>query len=124
MCDYSLEMYASRPAREGERYVTMRFPSGSVGLASAGDCGTAICVPYDARLALEALPAHLRAGGEAGAEVVFTRLETGPYHDAVIFPNGRIVSLQHLGVGVGVRVRALLDRALVETRTDHVTLVD
>ena len=25
MCDYSLEMYASRPAREGERYVTTRF---------------------------------------------------------------------------------------------------
>jgi hypothetical protein len=37
MCDYSLEMYASRPAREGEIYVITRFPSGSVGLASAGD---------------------------------------------------------------------------------------
>ena len=28
MCDYSLEMYGSRPAREGEHYVTTRFPSG------------------------------------------------------------------------------------------------
>jgi hypothetical protein len=25
MCDYSLEMYGSRPAREGEIYVTTRF---------------------------------------------------------------------------------------------------
>ena len=37
MCDYSLEMYGSRPAREGEIYVTTRFPSGSIGFASAGD---------------------------------------------------------------------------------------
>ena len=34
MCDYSLEMYGSRPAREGEIYVTTRFPSGSIGFAS------------------------------------------------------------------------------------------
>jgi len=37
MCDYSLEMYASRPARASEKYVTTRFPSGSIGLASPGD---------------------------------------------------------------------------------------
>ena len=33
MCDFSLEVYGSRPAREGEKYVTSRFPSGAVGLA-------------------------------------------------------------------------------------------
>ncbi len=110
MCDYSLEMYASRPAREGERYVTTRFPSGSVGLASPGDCGTAICVQYDTKLELEQLPAHLQAkAGAKRAEVVFTRLENGPYHDAVAFSDGRTVSLQHLGVGVAVWVKALLD---------------
>jgi hypothetical protein len=32
MCDYSFEMYASRPAREFELYVTTRFPTGSIGL--------------------------------------------------------------------------------------------
>jgi hypothetical protein len=42
MCDYSLEMYGSRPAREGEIYVTTRFPSGSIGFASAGDPRTAV----------------------------------------------------------------------------------
>ena len=31
MCDYSLEMYASRPARTSELYVTTRFPSGTIG---------------------------------------------------------------------------------------------
>jgi hypothetical protein len=60
MCDYSLEMYASRPARESERYVTTRFPSGSVGLASPGDCTTAVCVQYDTRLKLEGIPSDLQ----------------------------------------------------------------
>jgi hypothetical protein len=125
MCDYSLEMYASRPAREGERYVTTRFPSGSVGLASPGDCGTAICVPYDTRLELEALPAHIqaRAGAKRG-EVVFTRLENGPYHDAVAFADGRTVSLQHLGVGVTVWVKSLIERPVATTGAERSALVD
>ena len=53
MCDYSLEMYASRPAQESEKYVTIRFPSGSIGLAVPGDCKTAVCVQYDTPLTLE-----------------------------------------------------------------------
>jgi hypothetical protein len=43
MCDCSLEMYASRPAREFEKYVTTRFPSGSIGVAASSDCRTAVC---------------------------------------------------------------------------------
>jgi hypothetical protein len=111
MCDYSLEMYASRPAREGEKYVTTRFTSGSVGLASAGDCGTAVCVQYDTRLFLENVPAHIQAGhpGER-AEVVFCRLDHGAYHDAIRFADGKAVSLQQLGPGVTVWVKALLER--------------
>jgi hypothetical protein len=49
MCDYSLEMYGSRPAREGELYVITRFPSGSIGFISAGDPRTAVCLQCDAR---------------------------------------------------------------------------
>ena len=56
MCDYSLEMYGSRPAREGERYVTTRFPSGSMGIASPGQPGTAVCMACDTRLTIEAAP--------------------------------------------------------------------
>ena len=50
MCDYSLEMYGSRPAREGEIYVTTRFPSGSIGFASAGDPRTAVCMQCDTKV--------------------------------------------------------------------------
>ena len=37
MCDYSLEMYHSRPARAGERYVLHRFRSGSLGVRAANN---------------------------------------------------------------------------------------
>ena len=79
MCDYSLEMYASRPAREGEIYQTTRFTSGSLGLASPGDCGTAVCVQYDTRLELDNLPSALRAALGVGSRemVTFVRLDAG-----------------------------------------------
>jgi hypothetical protein len=103
MCDYSLEMYASRPAREGERYVTTRFPSGSVGLSAPGDCTTAVCVQYDTRLRLENISSDLqtRLSVKAEEDVVFARLEHGAYRDGIRFANGKEVSLQMLGSGVG-----------------------
>jgi len=104
MCDYSLEMYASRPARESEKYVTTRFPSGSIGLAVAGDCTTAVCVQYDTKLTLEGLSGDLqnRLGVNAQEDVVFARLEHGAYRDGVKFGNGKEISLQLLGTGVTV----------------------
>ena len=109
MCDYSLEMYASRPARVGERYETTRFASGSIGLAVPGDATCAICLQYDTPLVLESLPAHVRGqDGPDRVEAVFTRVEGGAYHDAVAFPDGRTLSLQQLGVGVTVQVKELL----------------
>ncbi|QXX73894.1 hypothetical protein [Methylovirgula sp. HY1] len=109
MCDYSLEMYASRPAREEEKYVTTRFPSGSIGLASAGDCTTAVCVQYDTRLKLENISNDLqtRLGVKPEEEVIFARLEHGAYRDGIKFSNGKEVSLQLLGAGVGVALVAV-----------------
>ena len=47
MCDYSLEMYQSRPAQQGEEYISNRFPSGSIGFVSPGDQSIAICMACD-----------------------------------------------------------------------------
>jgi hypothetical protein len=104
MCDYSLEMYASRPARESEKYVTTRFPSGSVGLAERGDCTTAVCVQYDTHLDLEGISSDLqcRLGVKPLEHVIFARLQHGAYRDGVRFANGKELSLQILGPGVGV----------------------
>jgi len=114
MCDYSLEMYASRPARESEKYVTTRFPSGSIGLAVPGDCGTAVCIQYDMRLRLTNLSSDLQSRLNVGEteDVVFARLDHGAYRDGVRFANGQQVSLQLLGVGVGVALESLMDKLL------------
>jgi hypothetical protein len=111
MCDYSLEMYGSRPARESERYVTSRFPSGSIGLTAPGDCNTAICVQYDTPLILENIPREVQAALKIRdvEDVVFVRLDHGAYRDGVRFANGRQISLQHLSTGVGVLVAGLLE---------------
>ncbi len=115
MCDYSLEMYGSRPARESERYETTRFPSGSIGLASPGDCGTAVCVQYDTRLRLENIPVHLQTTLriKASEEVTFVRLDHGAYRDGLRFSNGKCVSLQQLNTGVTAVVVQMLENAPV-----------
>jgi hypothetical protein len=104
MCDISLEMYASRPARKSEKYVTTRFSSGSIGLASPGDCMTAVCVQYDTRLKLEGISSDVQTwlGVKDEEEVVFTRLDYRRYADGIRFVNGKEISLQYLGPGVRV----------------------
>ena len=124
MCDYSLEMYRSRPARVGEQYVTSRFPSGSIGLMAPGDCHTAVCVMADARLKFEAIPEHVQQqfGLTASEVAVFVRREIGVYRDAVRFANGAEALLQQLGPGVKVSVIDSLERAIpIErgTRVEH-----
>ena len=113
MCDYSLEMYGSRPARESERYETVRFPSGSIGLAYPGDCGTAVCVQYDTRLRLENIPLHLQGSlrVKASEEVTFVRLDHGAYRDGVRFANGKEISIQQLNSGVSAVVVQMLEKA-------------
>jgi hypothetical protein len=111
MCDYSLETYRTRPAREGERYVTTRFPSGSVGLASPEDCSTAVCIPYDTKLRLENIPEDVQRNLSLGPveDVTFARIESGPYHDGVRFRTGTEVPLHALRPGVTVTTTNSLD---------------
>ncbi len=102
MCDYSLEMYASRSAREGELYRTVRFPSGSVGLASVGNKKIAICVSCGSQLELAGIPAKLQSQCNVGKieTVTFIRLEYGSYRDGIKFSDGKKISLQVLGPDV------------------------
>ena len=106
MCDYSLEMYRSRPAVAGERYETRRFPRGSVGFAAPGDADTAVCMACDTRLELAGITPELqqRLSVTHTTAATFVRIEQGPYHDGVRFPNGAEVTLQQLGPGVSAGV--------------------
>lgn len=118
MCDYSLEAYRTRPAREGERYVTTRFNSGAIGLAAPGDVMTPVCVACDTPLHIESIPAFVqeRLGVEAIANAILVHLDQGSFRDGVRFANGATIGLQQLGTGVGVTVTALLENA---ARREH-----
>ena len=106
MCDYSLELYRSRPAQQGEKYRTHRFPSGSVGFIAPGDTSTAVCIACDTRLRLEGIPESVQQihGVSANEDVTFVRLDSGCYRDAVRFANGAKADLQRLGPGVSALV--------------------
>lgn len=114
MCDYSLEMYRTRPAVTGERYETRRFPSGSLGFVSPGDADTAVCMACDTRLELAGLPPGLQQRlnlPQQTAIVTFVRIDEGPHHDGIRFADGTEVTLQALGPGVSASVIDTLTRA-------------
>lgn len=102
MCDYSLEMYASRPAQEGEQYHTVRFPTGSIGLMAEGDGSMAVCIACGTRLLFENLPSNLQtlAGVKASEIATFGVVPFGAYRDGVVFANGAKLSLQQIGPGI------------------------
>ena len=104
MCDYSLELYRSRPATQEEQYTLHRFPSGTMGFVAGTDCETAVCMPAGARLSLQGINETVQRAFSIGPaeEVTMTRLAvTGHAHrDAVRFANGREVLLQSLNAGV------------------------
>ena len=104
MCDYSLELYRSRPAVAEEQYTLHRFPSGTMGFVAARDCETAVCVIAGARLQLEGIAETVQRSFGIGPveEVVMARLDvTGHAHrDAVRFGNGKEVLLQSLNAGI------------------------
>jgi hypothetical protein len=119
MCDYSLEVYGSRPARESERCVTTRFPSGTIGLASPAKffkVSTPVCLNCGTTLEIENIPAQMcrEYGLQASEDAVFIRLDgdSHSYRDGVRFRNGAEVSLQKFPPGVGFTVKQLLENAL------------
>ena len=108
MCDYSLELYRSRPAVQEEQYTLHRFPSGTMGFVAATDCQTAVCMPAGARLRLEGINETAQRAFAIGPaeEATMTRLDVSghAHRDAVRFANGREVLLQSLNLGVSARL--------------------
>ena len=122
MCDYSLESYRTRPAQNGEKYVITRFEGDSVGLASPGDCSTAVCVPSDTQLRLEGIPEALQNKFGVGPyeEVTFVHLDHGRYRDGIKFRNGAEVTLQQLEPGIAAVVIMSLERTTRKFRVASV----
>jgi hypothetical protein len=108
MCDYSLQYIRSRPAKVGDKLTTRDFGTGTRGFAAAEDLGVAVCVLPGTELAFSSAVTkttpHLFARVEklGYATAIFRQVnKTEPmtHHDALEFPDGRIVLLTKLSEG-------------------------
>jgi hypothetical protein len=110
MCDYSLEHVRSRPAKVGDKLTTRDFGTCTRGFAAAEDLRVAVCVLPGTELAfssvvtktIPSLFARSKVENLGHATAIFRQInKTEPmtHHDALEFPNGRIVLLTKLSAG-------------------------
>ena len=110
MCDYSLHLVASRPAKVGDRLVSTRFPNSITrGFAAVGEPDIAICLLPGTELAFEneveydpALGSFLPNRKVRQKVARFRKVNNAQrqaHHDALEFPDGQIVLLTRLREG-------------------------
>jgi hypothetical protein len=109
MCDYSLHNVRSRPAAVGDKLITRDFGTGTRGFSDGQDVDLAVCVlpgtelafDVEARLVLTGLlPWRNRVINHRTA--IFRQVnkqKAASHHDALEFPDGRIVLLTLLREG-------------------------
>jgi hypothetical protein len=115
MCDYSLHAVASRPAKVGETLVSTSFYGTSTrGFAAKGEPGVAVCLLPGTELAFEhdvRYNRHWLSTKSAGYRVArFCTIQPRApeqHHDALAFPDGRIVLVNLLSEGQHARVLQL-----------------
>jgi hypothetical protein len=105
MCDYSLHHVASRPAKVGDQLTTRDFGTGTRGFAAAEDSRVAVCVLPGTELAF-AKPVEYATEGLLGwgrtldqRMAIFRQVNkerAAAHHDAVEFPDGKVILLNRL----------------------------
>jgi hypothetical protein len=108
MCDYSLQSVQSRQAKLGDRLTTRQFNAHTRGFSASEDARVAVCVLPGTELSFAN---EVRSGGWwPWSAKVITQHKTaifrqinqnnpGTHHDALEFPDGRIVLLTLLKSG-------------------------
>jgi hypothetical protein len=110
MCDYSLQNVKSRPAKVGDKLTSRDFGTGTRGFAAAEDASMAVCVLPGTELAFSGgvkLSAHHFIVGWKEETLIHStaifrqvnKHEPRTHHDALEFPDGRIVLLTQLCQG-------------------------
>jgi hypothetical protein len=109
MCDYSLHNVRSRPAKVGDKLTTRDFGTCTRGFAAAEDAEVAVCVLPGTELAFSngvTLTDPFIPGWKVNkidyATAIFRQVnknEPFKHHDALEFPDGRIVLLTRLSEG-------------------------
>jgi hypothetical protein len=108
MCDYSLHNTASRPARIGDKLVTTSFAGSTTrGFAAVGEPHVAVCLLPGTEVVFEQeaefdhafggmLPRLRKLGSSVAQFRQINLSDAHAHHDALEFPNGRIVLLTRL----------------------------
>jgi hypothetical protein len=109
MCDYSLELVASRPAKIGDELVTTKFENSMTrGFAAIGQPNVAVCLLPGTEVAFKkevkyerffALFPSMKFGTLGKKVAQFRQINTGKqgvHRDALEFPDGEIVLLTRL----------------------------
>ena len=112
MCDYSLDLVASRPARVGDELVTTMFENSMTrGFAAIGEPNVAVCLLPGTEIAFEkevkyerffALFPSMKFGRLGEKVAQFRQINMGKpcvHHDALEFPDGETVLLTRLCEG-------------------------
>jgi hypothetical protein len=109
MCDYSLHSIKSRPAKVGDKLTTRDFGTGTRGFAPSEDASVAVCVRPGTELSF-AREVTCQSIGMLGwrdkiikhKTAIFRQINkerVAAHHDALEFPDGRIVLLTCLREG-------------------------
>ena len=110
MCDYSLQHVASAPAKVGDRLVTTEFRhSGTRGFSEIGAPDVAICLRPGSELAFDGevvfadptglLPRRVKIAAGVARFRQVNLDQAYSHHDALEFPDGRLVMLTDLTPG-------------------------
>jgi hypothetical protein len=109
MCDYSLSSVRSQPVSVGDKLITRNFGTGTRGFCSSQDADVAVCVLPGTELAFAdevrcdptgLLPWRRRTINHKTA--IFRQVNKerlAAHHDALEFPDGRVVLLTLLREG-------------------------
>jgi hypothetical protein len=120
MCDYSLEIVASRPAMVGDKLISTSFPHTITrGFASADDGNIAVCLLPGTELAFEkevrcetGLVFAWRLGHKVAKFRQINKGRSNVHRDALEFPDGKTVLLTQLCKGQRATVLQLPARAV------------
>jgi hypothetical protein len=105
MCDYSLHSVKSRPAKVGDKLTTRNFGTGTRGFAAQEDAAVAVCVLPGTELAfahevkrvsVSVWPWHRAIEHKTAIFRQINKDKVATHHDALEFPDGRIVLLTYL----------------------------
>jgi hypothetical protein len=134
MCDYSLHLIASRPAKVGDKLILTRFPQTSTrGFASVDNRNVAVCLLPGTELAFEKevqRDTGMVFGWNLGHSVArfqhVNKDQPNVHHDALEFPDGKTVLLTQLCEGQHATVLQLPVRLpfTVDDAQRHHSLVE